>query len=109
MNNLFTVSDAEQPTAGKPERTHEPYVREACFSEVRNTLLAWTRSTFERAAASLDFFDPIDDLAPPQPFDPRARDAREPFLCASFRFVACYEPLTGWHGWDGDGLDICVG
>jgi hypothetical protein len=109
MNNLFTVSTAEQPIAGKPELTQAPYVREACFSEARNTLYIWMRSAFERAIDHLDIFEGIDDLAPPQPFDPRARDAREPFLWASFRFVVCYEPLTGWQTREGGGLDICVG
>lgn len=108
MKNLFTVSTAEQPTDPRwLYSTPQKSIHAPDWSEGARTLFSYTITELQRAIAYLDLFDPFDDLAPPQPFDPRAPDWRDHFLCATGQHVAGYEPLTGWDA-KADGLNIVL-
>lgn len=109
MNAIFTLSTAEQPATHEwADAMPNASVYAPDWGECSRTLRVWTDTTFERAIDYLDLFEPVDDLAPPQPFDPREQSdgIEQPFLCGLFRFVAGYDPVTGWQCKDDDGLNI---
>ncbi len=108
MNNLFTVSTAEQPTDPRwLYVTPQKSVHAPDWSEGARTLFCYTFTALKHAIAYLDLFDAVDDLAPPKPFDP----VPHVFQCSECVFcdgkcAASWERLFGWKICPQDGLYI---